>query len=181
MFKNRKTALVICIIVVALSILTGARRSLREAIRDTEDAFVYGVSGDGNSIYYDLVARTQLAHNLAAVAERYPAVEESLIKKLRDAARALEGENSPARCYRLNSQLEVAFDNLDAALAREDLSAEDEAYRKGIETDFNARAAMISHDGYNDYAREFNEKTLRKFPTNILKQLTFTGSAEIFG
>ena len=68
MLKNRKVAMLICVIVVALSILSGARRSISEVIAETESAFVYGVDGDGKSIYHDLGTRVQLANNLATVA-----------------------------------------------------------------------------------------------------------------
>lgn len=89
MLKNRKVAMLICVIVVALSILSGARRSISEVIAETESAFVYGVDGDGKSIYHDLGTRVQLANNLATVAERYLDEDDDLVQAVRsDADRA---------------------------------------------------------------------------------------------
>lgn len=89
MLKNRKVAMLICVIVVALSILSGARRSISEVIAETESAFVYGVDGDGKSILHDLGTRVQLANNLATVAERYLDEDDDLVQAVRsDADRA---------------------------------------------------------------------------------------------
>ena len=170
MLKNRKVAMLICVIVVALSILSGARRSISEVIAETESAFVYGVDGDGKSIYHDLGTRVQLANNLATVAERYLDEDDDLVQAVRSDADRLEKETSPSRCYDLN-----------AALLNESLSEADEGYREGIMTDLTSYAYIISHDGYNELVRELNEETLGEFPANILKYLTFTGDAEYFG
>lgn len=181
MLKNRKVAMLICVVVVALSILAGARRSISEVIAETESAFVYGVDGDGKSIYHDLGSRVQLANNLATVAERYLDADDTLVANVRDAAKRLERETSPSRCYDLNVQLENAVTDLNAALLNEELSSADEGYREGIMTDLTSYAYIISHDGYNERVRELNEETLGKFPARILKYLTFTGNAEYYG
>ncbi len=173
--------MLICVIVVTLSILTGARRSISEVIRETESAFVYGVNGDGQSIYHDLGARVQLANNLAAVAERYLDKDDALITAVRSDADRLERETSPSRCYDYNIQLENSVKALNAALLNEPLSEVDEGYREGIMTDLTSYAYTISHDGYNELVRELNEEELDKFPARILKILTFTGEAEYYG
>lgn len=181
MLKNRKVAMLICVIVVALSILGGARRSISEAIAETESAFVYGVDGDGKSIYHDLRTRVQLANNLATVAERYLGAEDDLVVTVRTDAKRLEKETSPSRCYALNQALDRSVSDLNAALLNEPLSEADEGYRSGIMTDMTSYAYIISHDGYNELVRELNEETLAKFPASILKYLTFTGNAEYYG
>ncbi len=181
MLKNRKVAMLICVIVVALSILSGARRSISEVIAETESAFVYGVDGDGKSIYHDLGTRVQLANNLATVAERYLDEDDDLVQAVRSDADRLEKETSPSHCYDLNEQLTRSVSDLNAALLNESLSEADEGYREGIMTDLTSYAYIISHDGYNELVRELNEETLGEFPANILKYLTFTGDAEYFG
>ena len=181
MLKNRKVAMLICVVVVALSILAGARRSISEVIAETESAFVYGVDGDGKSIYHDLGSRVQLANNLATVAERYLDADDTLVANVRDAAKRLERETSPSRCYDLNVQLENAVTDLNAALLNEELSSADEGYREGIMTDLTSYAYIISHDAYNERVRELYEETLGKFPARILKYRTFTGNAEYYG
>lgn len=181
MLKNRKVAMLICVIVVALSILGGARRSIREVIAETESAFVYGVNGDGKSIYHDLGTRAQLANNLAAVAERYLDADDSLIQAVRTNADQLSRETSPSRCYDLNARLEQSVQDLNAALLNEPLTETDEGYREGILTDMTSYAYIISHDGYNEEVRKLNEETLGVFPANILKYLVFTGEAEYYG
>ncbi len=179
--KNRKAAIFICVIVMALSVFHGARRSLADKVQEVEDMFVYGVDGTGDSIYYDLVARAKLAHNLCAVAERYLDEDYPLIAAVRKTAEALEKEQSPARCYELNEKLDLAMAELGNALRNEPLSAADEKYRADIFTDYVSYAAMIAHDGYNDAVRELNEGTLKKFPTRYLKLLTMTDGAEYYG
>lgn len=181
MLKNRKVAVIICVIVIALSILSGARRSLSEVIRETEDAFVYGVAGDGQSIYHDLGSRTQLANNLVTVAERYLDAEDDAVSRVRVLSAKLQRETRPEKCYDLNEELTEAVSDLNAALLNASLTETDEDYRKGILTDFTSYAYTIQHDGYNDLVRALNEGTLKKFPARILKLLTLTGNAEYYG
>ena len=181
MLKNRKVAIIICVIVVALSIFSGARRSLSEVIRETEDAFVYGVAGDGQSIYHDLNTRAQLANNLVTVAERYLDPDEDVVADVRVAAAKLQRESRPGVCYDLNADLTEALSALNAALLNEELTETDEGYRQGIMTDLTSYAYTIAHDGYNDLVRELNEDTLKDFPARILKILTLVGNAEYYG
>ncbi len=173
--------MLICVVVVALSILGGARRSISEVIAKTESAFVYGVDSDGKSIYHDLGTRVQLANNLAAVAERYLGADDDLVVEVRSDAKRLGRETSPSRCYDLNENLERSVNDLNAALLNEALSEADEGYREGIMTDLTSYAYIISHDGYNELVRKLNEETLGKFPASVLKYLTFTGYAEYYG
>ena len=179
--KNKFVAVLICVIVVALAIVGGARRTMSRQNREVEQMFVDGVDGDGMSIHSDLLVRAGLAYNLTAVAERYLDADDPLITAVRDNARALERETSPAACYRLNALLDQSVNELDVALQHETLTEADEKYRTGIMTDLQSCAAQISHDGYNAAVRELNEVTLRKFPARYLKYVTFTGEAEYYG
>lgn len=181
MLKNRKVAVMICVIVIALSILSGARRSLSEVIRETEDAFVYGVAGDGRSIYHDLGNRAQLANNLVTIAERYLDPEEDTVSRVRVLSAKLQRESQPGKCYDLNEELAEALCDLNAALLNEPLSETDEGYRQTIMTNLVAYDELISQNGYNKLVRKLNEETLKEFPARLLKLLTLTGNAEYYG
>lgn len=61
-----------------------------------------------------------------------------------------------------------------------ELSDTDENYRIGIMTDLESYNATIAHDGYNEYVREVNEKTLSRFPANIFRIITFTANAKYY-
>ena len=181
MLKNKFVAVLICVLVVLLAIAGGARRTIRSQIREVEAMFTEGVDGDGQCIYNDLLVRASLAYDLTAVAERYLDEDDPLILTVRENARAIGRETSPAECFRLNALLDRSVSELDAALSKKELSEADEGYRSGILTDLESYAARISHDGYNNAVRELNEVTLRKFPACYLKYLTFAGGAEYYG
>ena len=180
MLKNRKVAMWICVFVVTLSIFTGARSSIAEVIRETENAFVFGVDGNGVSIYHDLGTRAGLAQDLASLAEAYLGVDDAQVVAVRTAADLLKRATSPERCYDLNEEMNDCIADLNDALMEEPLTAADDAYRVTLLTDLESYAYMISHDGYNELVRELNEETLGKFPANVLKYLTFNGSAEYY-
>lgn len=180
MLKNRKFAITICTIIIIFSIFSGARRSLSELVTETESAFIYGVNGDGKSIYHDLNTRAGLAYNLTSIAERYLGSSDSLVANVKTAAGNLESANRPAKCYDLNLKLTNAVNKLNNALLDENLSETDEKYRAGIMTDLESYDNIISHDGYNDLVRELNNKTLEDFPARVLKVITFVAGAEYY-
>jgi hypothetical protein len=178
--RDRKVARWISGILVALAILGGASSSIRGVVAETEAAFVYGVNGDGQSIFHDLYSRTGLAYNMIVVAERYLPADDGLITELRLAADRLSKQTEPGKCYDANRRLTVAMDTLNTALGGEALSEQDEDYRKGIMTDFASFDYIIAHDGYNELVRECNEDELGEFPAKLLRIITFTPEAEYY-
>jgi hypothetical protein len=178
--RDRKVARWISGILVTLAVFGGAGRSIREVVAETEAAFVYGVNGDGQSIFHDLFTRTGLAYNLIVVAERYLPADDGLITELRLAADRLSHQTEPGKCFDANRRLTAAMSALDTALGGEALTAEDEDYRAGIMTDFASYDYIIAHDGYNELVRACNEDELGEFPAKFLRLITFSPSAEYY-
>lgn len=180
--KSKKMRIAVCILlaVILVSTYASARRGLSETLDAVEAAFIEGTDGSGYSIYTDLQNRAALARNLKTVALRYLDEDAACIRDLDAAANRLEGERDPERAYSANAALDEAAAAVSAQLEALELSDTDENYRIGIMTDLESYNATIAHDGYNEYVREVNEKTLSRFPANIFRIITFTANAKYY-
>lgn len=180
MRKSMRVAAAICTLVILFSTYMSARRNMEQITDSAYSAFIEGTDGSGYSIYTDLQNRAALSHNLYTVASRYIDTDESAMKDLKKAAKALEGEKSPEKAYDANCELEEAVIEIDRMLSDCALTDTDESYRIGILTDLNSYAAAISHDPYNDYVKSIGGDSLSEFPANIWRLITFTGTVEYF-
>lgn len=180
--KSKKMRVAVCILlaVILVSTYVSARNGLSDLLDSVDAAFIEGTDGSGCSIYTDLQNRVSLARNLKTVAARYLDEDAACIRALEDAADALEGERSPGRAYDANAALGEAAAAVNGELEALTLSDTDENYRVGIMTDLESYNATISHDGYNEYVKSVNEKTLSRFPANIFRIITFTKSAQYY-
>ena len=180
--KNRKkwvVAILLLVLIVLASTYFSAYRGMKKELDTAKEAFLTGTDGSGYSIYTDLQARVKLARNLRAVALHYYDADDIRVRDLDAAANRLDGETSPHKAYEADQALTEAADKLSLALEGEALTATDAGYRIGIMEDLEAYAASIARSGYNDLAREVNEKFSR-FPASFFRTITFTEEAEYF-
>lgn len=171
--------MIIMIAAIIFSVLYGSHRSLSAESSRVESAFYNGVDGDGFSINNDLSIRAGESLNLVTIAKRYLGEDDPSIKAVRDAVSRLNEADDTSGKLDANQKLTKAYTALSDKLAALDLSAKDEEYRRGIIDELNSRNDIISHDGYNKMAENFNAK-LGAFPANILSRLTGIRPFELF-
>lgn len=169
----------IMIAAIILSSLIGGRRSLLKEQKAVEDFFYNGPDGDGYSIQSDLEYIGATANNLKTIALRND-VSESLISSLTEARQTLSAAKSISEKYVAASLL---FDAVTAIYNGFDLghmNSTDLGFRSSLYDDISSAMQRISHNGYNDAAREFN--ALRnEFPAKLIAGFFGIAPAQIYG
>ena len=179
LLKRRSVAALIMVLMILGGTLYGGHRSLMKLRDEAEAVFYNGVDGDGLGIQNDLNERVDLAYNMVTVAKRYLPEDNEAVQKVLTARDALAAAEDPEGKNAANRQLTEACIELYEALAGKSLTEKDEEYRQQIYQDLSSRNDTISHDGYNQVAENFN-KTLQRFPANILGSLTGVEKLELF-
>lgn len=178
--ENKKAAVAGAIILVFLSMIVGAARTLGPLRREAQQAFYTGVEKDGFGIANDLEKRLELSYNLVTVARRYLDDSEPEVKAVLDARSKLADADSVKEKYLANLELTDATQALSDTMQTCPLSDTDEGYRRSIAADLNSRNDIISRDGYNGMAAAYNEK-LSAFPASLFGRLAGLSSLELFG
>jgi hypothetical protein len=178
LLKNRKVAIGITVVVMVLSTLLGAHRSLLAAAYPVEQYFIEGE--DGYSIQRDLDTRAGLASNLLVVAGRYLPADDGARLELEDAITALTAADSIREKSTANQQLTAATERVYLVLEEYSLSSSDERYRKQIRTDLASCNQTISHNAYNEMATQYNKNVLGKFPANVLSRVAMVSELDTF-
>lgn len=158
------------IVAILLSILFGSYRSLSSEARKAEAVFYNGIDGDGFGINNDLNLRLDASYNFITIAKKYLDANDPAIRSVLEARTALSDANVPSQKYDANIMLTEACTDLGEKLLTKELSERDEIYRKGFLTEMDSRNDIISHDGYNKVAGDFNA-LLDAFPANILSRI----------
>ena len=185
LFQNKIIAMVIMVVMIASGTLIGSHNSLSKLANKVEDIFYSGVNGDGLSIQSDLDKRSDLARNLITVSSPYLPQDSEELKAVSSARDQLKNAISIHDKYDANKALDEAVFNLYSSLEKEGITAKDELinnYSKNptrIYTDFRSFGDTITHDKYNEYAKEFNS-ILNGFPANILSKITLVKPLELF-
>lgn len=170
--KNPKIAVVITVLVVALSLCFGAVRSVRAEAAKVERMFTEGVDGSGYGIAGDLEERADYARQLVKVAERYDGLETET-KAVIDADPALWSDRSPSARYQADLALENAVTALDLAMQGAELSEKDEAYREQIMADFASPSYKIDKEAvrYNAEVQKYQDEVLGGFVAGLVDHL----------
>lgn len=178
LLKNRTVAIGLTVVVMLVSTVLGAHRSLVAAAYPVERYFIEGE--DGYSIQRDLDTRVGLANNLVVVADRYLQMDDVAMIDLKEAITALEEAGSVREKSDANQQLTAATEQVYLVLDDYPLSASDNRYRQQIRTDLASCNQTIRHDAYNDMATAYNTEVLGKFPANVLKRIAFVPELDTF-
>ena len=176
--KSYTGAMVVMVVVIALSVLLGSHRSLTAARSQVEELFYTGADGSGQSIATDLEQRRAVAANLESVALRY--LTEADTADVHNARQELERADSPREMYQWDQALGQAADVLMEKLEGCALTEKDAAYLAGFRADLAAKADTMARDPYNERVDQFNREVLGRFPANLLGQLTCVREAEAF-
>lgn len=170
LLRNRTFAVALTALVVVLSVVFGAGRSVRALRSEVVTYFEYGANGV-NSVQKDLTASAATAANLCVVAARYLPASDELSALQHICANAASGGEFAGTYDDYVSLYQTAGRLMDE-LEQETLSEQDAKYIKSFRTELESRKYGISSDPYNDMAREF-EQTLYAFPLRLLRPLLF--------
>lgn len=185
-FKKRGTAVTVFVLAVVIFSLIGCHRSLSKACAAVEDGFFdsalladYGdhtCPGDQINACINYANRLLSVINGAdALADSYAAVRDSR-QALADAMQS--GDISDI--YAANQTLYQAVSDLDAEVQSGASLPESNDDYASIVSDFFSAQRVISASAYNDYVDDFIQTTIRPFPTNVLRALSFVSLPEKF-
>ena len=176
--NDRKTAWIITSVLIVLAFFGGGAKSLNGLKSAASEIFYNGTDGDGLGIQRELNYRIEYSYNLITVANRY-IPDDAAVKQTEAARDALIKSDGVKEKSESNLGLTEAVTALYERLGREKLSEQDARYRENIYTDIKARNNIISNDGYNREAREFNKK-LGVFPSSLIKALNLASELPLF-
>ncbi len=172
MMKKPAAAWTVLAAVLIFGTVFGSWRSLTGQRKTVTEAFYRGVDDSGYGIATNLDLRVEYARNLCKIAGDYDAAAE--IQEVEDACRELETEDEFDDKYEANQGLTAAVDALDRTLQRQNLSQEDEDYRKSLMADLASYEMRIDKlaSSFNAQARNFNDHVLGGFPAKLFGALT---------
>jgi hypothetical protein len=182
-FKKRSTATVIAVILMAVFLLVGVRRSLGSAADKVSESFYSGVY-DTTEKYTrpgigDLLdERINASLGLISLASGYDLTDEA--DALRTSRESLMSAESLHDKYEANEKLTADFDALYTALDGQSLSENDRSAAEDYNSVMVSTAALIESSGYNEAVESFVSGTLKKFPTVILWRLAGVSKPEMF-
>lgn len=178
--QKRSTALIITLIVVILATLVGARLSLDRLRSTVTQAFYGGSGGYEQSIGSDLYEIGNNSVNLITVAGRYLPNDDGLLSAVRRDNENLQYHGGQAHKQYLAAQkLQASLEDLDAYLLTLDLSESDKLYQNKLMGNIRSRYLTLDGSEFNDTAKGFN-RTLLRFPTNLLSVITGVGPVELY-
>lgn len=178
--KKTPVAILIMAVVIIISGVLGCRRSLLSIRNSAEDLFYSGENGDGNSIQSDLEYIGATANNLKTIALRYIDADNTMIIELNSARSALTSAKTISEKYQSAQTLFDAVTSLYDFLDPNEMNSTDRSFRSSLYDDIKSAMQRISHNGYNDSAREFNA-TLEQFPAKLVADLVGIKEIQLYG
>lgn len=186
-FKKRQNAIVVFVVVVVLFSLIGCHRSLGRRCEQVEEAFfdkalladysTYTCPGD------QLDNCVKLANRLLSVINGQEALSgeyEAVLQARLSLDQALDAGDI-SDIYDANAALVSAVAAVDEQVTMADMPLPESSDDYGsIISDFYSAQRVLSESPYNSYVDDFISGTVRHFPTNILRLLSFTALPEKF-
>ena len=174
--KNRKTAVVIFIVVVIAFSLIGGHRSLQKACNDVENTFYSETFSVYTSPAKQLDHAADYANRLLSIVRDDVSqdIYDAIANSRRDLLDALETEDISAACD-ASTTLEMAVLALDSTAITnnyDDFST--------VRSDLLSALSAADTLGYNDYVDQFCKTTLKTFPANLIAALTGVDTPEKF-
>lgn len=175
--EHKGMARTIMVLLMVIATLFGSHRSMTKLVHSATTVFYEGVDGDGLGIDHDLNERINLAFNLTTIARSYIGDDE--IDSVLQARQELVDAKTVEEKYKANVRLTETTTKLYQMLENHELSESHASYRKRIHADLQSRNATISHDGYNEAAREVNA-TLNGIPAKWLRMIVRIPDVPLF-
>ena len=168
-------AILIMVVVILASGTLGCRRSLLSARKTAEDLFY-----SGESIQNDLEYIGATANNLKTIALRYIDADNQLIIDLNETRSALTSSKTISAKYEAAQKLFDAVTALHDSLDPDKMNSTDKGFRASLYDDIKSAMQRISHNGYNDAAREFND-ILEHFPAKLIADIAKVEPLQLYG
>lgn len=178
LLKKRSIAMLIAVVVIALSTLLSVHRSLGAKCAAVEEGFYSGLNGIHSSISYQLNQCARYANSLASLSSGYSDLDEQT-DTLRTARNLLLDGGSISEQYDAYLLLIDAFSETSAELGSKNLGSHTDDYDYCV-SGFEGACRTITASGYNESVREFQNTTLRAFPANLLYRIAGVDAPELF-
>lgn len=183
--RKRSFAVVIALIVVCLSTLLSVNRSLGSAADKVSDGFYSGVKYDGyvhKSIYSQLEQRSGAAAGLVTIGANYAALGDvtDALRSARDELTGAMDGGDIAAMYRANAALQTAYEAFVYAAQDAGLSAREQKGLDAYADTLGGAQSVIASAGYNESVREFERKTLGRFPAGLLAPIAGVDAPVLF-
>jgi len=181
-FKNRKFAVLITIIVVVLATLLGVRGSINRLARDVEVMFYDGVylKDEGYTqpgIESHLQKRLSSAMGLATLMKSRADLENEA-DALLSAQSALVNAKSIRDKFTANENLQRAFVKLVEKAEKTELSERELDAISQYSTTFLGAQDAIQNSRYNQQARSYMDGA--SFPVHLIRPFLFARSPQVF-
>lgn len=141
----------------------------------------YFYNGDGKytnqSIYSDIVDKTEIAQNLVNLSKNYVSGNDSHIKAITKAINDIDGEKSVKKLYELTATLDTNVDWLLAELGNTALNPTDNDMLIKYQSMYRSETNTINSSDYNAKVRAY-EQEVSGFPGSVFK--LFAHKAEYF-
>lgn len=167
--QNAAFARIVMIILIAFSIVFGARRSLSSLVAEAENVFYQGEYGDGLGVAEDIKRCRECTSNLLVIGRNAFGQEGTESMKVLEAQiKRMKAVEDPSGQLRELKELTENLKPYYQELQKADLSDYDRGQCNKLIRDIEENIERITRDSYQKAVREVNQK-LNTFPASILK------------
>ena len=179
LFKNRKFAVSISVVIVVLATLLGVRGSLNRLARDVEVVFYHGDDDSPAQLGIEthLANRLNSALVVMSLMGRYQEVADE-VEALTLARRLLFDSNNISDKYSANESMQSAFAALVEKAGMLELSAQEVAAISQHTSDFMGAQTAILNSRYNQKVQSFMDDS--SFFVRLLSPFLFVTSPQPF-
>jgi len=186
LFKKRQTAIIVFVVVVIAFSLIGCHRSLGKAVRQTEQAFfdkTLLASYDAHTTPAEQLENClKLSNRLLSVINGSEALADdyaAILAARQGLSDALDAGDI-SDIYDANAALVFAVEAADEKVRAGVTLPESSDDYDAILSDFYSAQRVAEQSPYNEFVDDFITGTVQRFPTNILRVLSFTPLPEKF-
>ena len=177
--KSSKAAIIIMLVAILGSSTISAVSSMNSMATKVTNYFY---NGDGlytnQSIYNDIIDKTEIANNLVSLSKNYVSGNDAHIKAITKRINDISSEKSVSKLYTLNRTLDTNVEWLLTTLNNEisQLGVDRDLYDKYMSS-YRSEIRTINSSDYNTKVREYDKET-KGFPGSLFR--VFVKNAEYF-
>ena len=160
-YKNALIIMILCIVGSSLvSGVTGINRLAKEPVSWFYNGNPAISTKTPQSIYEDLIDKTEFAADLTSLATKYGGLSDSEthIKQIFDLNNKIKSEKSVSKLYQLMNSLDENVNWLVATLETKNLTDAQKKMLKGYKDSYNSETKTIGLDPYNSKVKEFYDE-----------------------
>ena len=165
------------LVVICGSSTVSAVGKMNSMVSELRTHFFDGDNNYNQSIYNDLIDKTEIASNLVNLSKDYISASDSHIKEITSLVNDIKSEKSISKLYEQVTKLDADVSWLLSELAGKKLTETHENMRIKYESQYRSETNTINSDNYNTLVREYYNE-VNGFPGSIFK--LFANKAEYF-